>query len=164
MATVAVALSGGATSDKTSDKEPQWVYGNPWFSWFPTYIRRGASVIWSGGVTGFGTLFHAVVQINRPAEIDIPSWGYTIDKGGYCEPCKVIDVGWRYMDGQWWRTWSTWNPYRNSIYCVCLPFTTFTIEVSGQATPRACGQFTGRSQGGVSGYFYAVSATLDVYC
>jgi hypothetical protein len=163
MAIVAVASSGGVTSDKTGDKEPDWVYGEPWFGWYPSIALIGTTVRWNGGVDGFGILFFSVVQINRPFSIEITSWEYTIklEPGVRCEPCEVVDGGLRYMDGQLWWTWHTWNPKRNSLTCVCAP-TFFTVEVKGWAIPRACGEFIGRSYGGVSGYIFTVSSTLRV--
>jgi hypothetical protein len=160
--TTAAVLSTAATSDETDDKRPDWVYGEPWFGWYPSRARIGETVIWSSGVQGFGAFFHALVQINRPSEIEIPSWHYTISVPGACEPCKIVYAGVVYMDGQWWRTWHTWNPKRDGLICVCLPPTFFTVEVEGNAIPRACGEFIGRSQGGVSGFLFMVSRTLRV--
>jgi hypothetical protein len=158
-----VALSGGATSDKTGDKQPNWVYGDPWFGWYPSNALIGTNVGWNGDVSGFGMAFFSVVQINRPFAIDIPSWSYTIttQPGILCEPCEVVHGGLIYMDGQLWRTWHTWNPKRNGLSCVCAP-TFFTVEIKGWAIPQACGEYVGRSYGGVSGYILTVSSTLKV--
>jgi hypothetical protein len=158
---ITAVLTTAATSDKTDDKQPDWVIGNPWFGWYPERAYIGQPVQWSGGVRGFGSHFHALVQINRPSEIRIPSWSYTISMQGVCEPCRVVRTV-VYMDGQWWWTWHTWNPERNGLYCFCFPATSFFIEVSGEAIPSACGQFIGRSQGGVSGFFFMASRTLRV--
>ena len=161
---VAAVLSTAAKSDETGDKQPQWVYGEPWFGWNQSRARIGETVKWSGGVQGFGVFFHALVQINRPSEIEIPSWDYTIDTvvpKASCDPCHIVYAGVVYMDGQWWRTWRTWNPKRGGLVCICPP-TGFIVEVKGEAIPRACGRFIGRSQGSVSGLFFMVSQTLRV--
>ncbi len=163
MVIATAVLTTAVASDKTGDRQPYWVFGISWFGWYPGRAYIGLPVEWSGGVRGFGSHFHALVQINRPSEIEIPSWSYTISMQGFCEPCRVVSTPTEvYMDGQWWLTWHTWNPERNTLYCVCFPATLFFIEVSGKAIPRACGQFIGRSQGGVSGFFYMASRTLRV--
>jgi hypothetical protein len=162
IATAAV-LTTAATSDETDDRQPDWVYGDAWFGWYPSHTLIGQTVRWNGGVDGFGILFFSVVQINRPFSIEITSWEYTIriEPGIRCEPCEVVHGGLVYMDGQLWRTWHTWNPKRNGLHCICAP-TFFTIEIKGWAIPHACGEFIGRSYGGVSGFIVPVSSTLRV--
>jgi hypothetical protein len=159
-----LAISTSAPTTAISGKEPQWVAAYPWFSWLPENTFTESTVRWSGGVTGYGVFFHVLVQINRPFEISIPSWDFTIDKAGVCGPCIVIDAGIIPMDGQLWRTWTTWDPARNSNTCMCYTTGFFTVNVYGYATPHACGQYVGRSQGGVSGYLFWTSSTLNVNC
>jgi hypothetical protein len=39
IAPVAV-LTTAATSDEMDDKQSQWVYGEPWFGWYPSRSRK----------------------------------------------------------------------------------------------------------------------------
>jgi hypothetical protein len=162
MAVMAIAMMAAANNvgQQSDGKRPDWVAAYAWFTWDPDHIRLGDKVYWDGGIFGFGWLFHVTVQINRPWEIEILWW----DKNVIPHVCEIRDVGVRFEDGQYWRTFETWNPALRSKICVMPSPTPVVIYayVFGEARPRARGVFVGRSQGGISGYLMWAQSVLTV--
>jgi hypothetical protein len=159
MAVMAIAMMAAANNagQQSDGKRPEWVAAYAWFTWNPDHIGLGDKVYWDGGILGYGLFFHVTVQINRPWEIDILWWDKVVIPG----VCHIRDMGVRFEDGQWWRTFETWNPVLRSKICVTAPAPIYAY-VYGEAKPKARGIYVGRSQGGISGYPVWAQSTLIV--